>query len=85
MLAGNGITSTGAEQFCEGLSKNSSIASVILDSNRIEDAGVRSVLAWLEKCPGVALVGIDNCGCSTELQRTANMLLEARQVPQSAA
>lgn len=79
MLAGNNITSTGAQQLCQGLSENSSLASVILDNNRIGDSGVYAVLSWLEKCSGVALVGVENCGCSTELQRTANMLLEARQ------
>lgn len=81
MLAGNNITSDGAQKLCQGLSESSSIASVILDNNRIEDIGVQAVLTWIEKCAGVALVGVDNCGCSTELQRTANMLLEARQAP----
>lgn len=81
MLAGNNITSSGAKQLCEGMSGNSSLASVVLDSNRIGDDGVYAVLSWLEKCSGVALVGVANCGCSTELQRAAEMLLEARQAP----
>lgn len=79
MLAGNNITAAGAQQLCAGLSENSSLASAILDNNRIGDDGMYAVLSWLEKCSGVALVGVENCGCSPNLQRTATMLLEARQ------
>jgi uncharacterized membrane protein len=82
MLAGNNITGTGVTQLCKGLSENSALASVILDNNFIGNAGMHAVLAWLEKCYGVALVGVDNCGCSKELQCAANMLLEARQASQ---
>jgi Leucine Rich repeat len=85
MLGGNNITSIGVKQLCQGLSENSSLASVILDNNTIGDVGMHAVLEWLEKCSGVALVGVDNCGCSTELQRTATMLLEARHAPQDRA
>ena len=79
MLAGNSMTHTGAAALCQGVSQNSSLATLHVDHNDLREAGLKAVLKALEDNSGIAYMRVDSTNSPEALRIAIDLLLEARR------